>query len=460
LTKTSDIVILGGGPGGYVGALAAAVRGASVTLIERDRVGGTCLHRGCIPTKTLLATAHLAMSMSKSEVFAVKHKGFEIDFGALMKRKNDVVSRLEKGILALLKKRKIELVSGQGKVVAPDTVEVESNGKTERITASKGLIIATGSKPAMPSAIPFDGENIITSDEALSLARPPASLCIIGAGAIGFEMAELFHAFGTEVTLVEALNGVLPTLDVDISKEAARLLKRRKIIAHTGTTAETFDAGPKKVRVELGNGKTVEAEKVLVVIGRKPNTEDIEIDPPGLLQQNGFVAADSTGKTGVEKLFAAGDVTGQLMLAHFASAQCSAAVVAALGEEAHLDKNAVPGVVYTKPEIASVGLTEDAAKEAGHKVKSARFDVRALGRAQAEDELIGFVKIIGDEESGRVLGMHIMAHGAGELIHEGAIAITKKLKVSDLAETVHAHPGFSESIEEAAHLWMGLPRHA
>ncbi|MHC4662546.1 MAG: dihydrolipoyl dehydrogenase [Planctomycetota bacterium] len=460
MTEKSDIVILGAGPAGYIGALSAAALGASVTLVEKDRVGGTCLHRGCIPTKTLLATAHLAIKLSKSETYAIKLRDFEVDFGALMKRKNDVVSRLEKGILALLNKRKINLLNGTGKVVAPNRIEVKSDSGTTSVEAGKGLIIATGSKPAILPGVPFDGDKIITSNEALSLQRPPKSICIVGAGVIGFEMAELFWALGTEVTLVEALPGILPLLDTDIGKEAARLLKRRKIAAHTGTTAEAFDTSGSTVKVALANGKVVESEKVLLVTGRKPNTENIGIKEKGLFGPAGFMAVDEVGRTCIEKLYAVGDVAGRLMLAHFASAQCVAAVKDTLGEESKLDPNAVPGVVYSKPEIASVGLTEKQAAETGLAYKTARFDNRSLGRAQAEDELIGFAKIIGEERSGRILGMHIMAHGAGEMIHEAAFAIRMKLTVADLAETVHAHPSFSESIEEAAHLWLNHPRHA
>jgi dihydrolipoamide dehydrogenase len=273
-------------------------------------------------------------------------------------------------------------------------------------------------------------------------------------------MAELFHALGATVTLVEALPSILPVLDGDISKEAARLLNRRKITAHTGTTAAKFEIEKNVVHVGLANGKTVEAEKVLVVIGRRPCTSDIKIVIPNFYLESGCVAVDETGRTGAEKLFAIGDVTGRMMLAHFASAQCAAAVREALGEEPEFNADAVPAVVDTRPEIASVGMTEAQARETGRPIKTARFDVRALGRAQAEDEIIGFVKIIGDEGSGRVLGMHIMAHGAGEIIHEGALAIRKRMSVKDLAETVHAHPSFSEAIEEAAHLWLGRPRHA
>lgn len=446
------IAILGAGPGGYVAAIKAAQLGADVTVSEESEVGGTCLNRGCIPTKTLIASAELLHKIKTAKSFGLELNGTIIpDIQKIVERKNKVVSTQVKGIRGLFKSWGVNIIEGRGVIVDPGKIRVTLKDGTTREVEADRIIIATGSKPARIPAFPFDGKRIISSDHAINPKSVPKRLLIIGAGVIGCEFAFIYNEFGAEVTIVEMMSNAVSTEDEEISQTLERELKKNKIKLMTDTSVEKVDVNENSVTVTLSDGKSVEVEQVLVSIGRAVNTKDIGLEAIGVeTGPGGEIIVDSRMQTNVEGVYAIGDVIGGTMLAHLASREGIVAVENAMGGNSEVNYNVVPAAIFTSPEIGSVGIREKQAVEKGLKYKVGRFQFRGLGKAHAMGEITGLIKIIADEETDKILGAHIIGAHASDMIHEVAVAMEKGLTTKDIANTIHAHPTLSEGIMEAA----------
>lgn len=446
------ITILGAGPGGYVAAIKAAQLGAEVTIIEESEVGGTCLNWGCIPTKTLIASAELLHKMKKAESFGLELDGtVSPDIEKIVERKNKVVSTQVKGIRGLFKSWGVNIIEGRGVIVDPKKIKVTlKDGVTEEVETDR-IIIATGSKPAQIPVFPFDGKRIISSDHAINPESVPKSLLIIGAGVIGCEFAFIYKEFGAEVTMVEMMPNAVSTEDEEISQTLERELKKNKIKLMTGTSVEKVDLNENSVTVTLSDGKSVEVEQVLVSIGRAVNTKEIGLEAIGVeTGQMGEIIVDSKMQTNVEGVYAIGDVIGGIMLAHLASKEGVVAVENAMGGSSKVNYDVVPAAIFTSPEIGSVGIREKQAVEKGLKYKVGRFQFRGLAKSHAMGEIAGLFKIIADEETDKILGAHIIGAHASDMIHEVALAMEKGLTTKDIAHTIHAHPTLAEGVMEAA----------
>jgi len=447
-----QITVIGAGPGGYVAAIKAAQLGASVMVIEDAEVGGTCLNRGCIPTKALVASAEALEKVRNIHDFGIELNGdISPNIQKILERKNRVVGIQVKGIRGLFKSWDIKVFEGRGFIVSPKKIKVTlKEGGIEQIETDK-IIIATGSRPAQIPTFPFDGERILSSDDALNPNNIPKSLLIIGAGVIGCEFAFIYREFGSEVTMVEMMPRAISTEDEEISAILEKELKKKKIRLMTDVKVEKVEMKENSVQASLLNGKTIEAEKVLVSIGRAMNSKDIGLENIGVKTgQKGEIIVNKRMETNVEGVYAVGDVTGGIMLAHVASRGGIVAAENALGGNAIINYDVVPSAIFTSPEIASVGLREREALEKGYKIKIGRFQFRALGKAHAMGEISGLVKIIVDAESDRILGTHIIGPHASDLIHEAALAINNRLTAKDIAHVIHAHPTLSEAVMEAA----------
>lgn len=443
------IVIIGGGVAGYPAAIRASRMGAEVTLIEKDALGGTCLNWGCIPTKALLQAANVVRTLKTAEVFGIRCHGYEVDFGAVMNRKNAVVTRLTRGVGALLKAGKIKVVQGTASFMDSNTLRIAETGD---IIRADRILIATGSKPGRIPAEGIDGPDVMDSKQVLSMASLPKSVVVIGGGVIGVEFAHFLAAMGTSVTILELMPGLLPGVD----RELASLLEKRTImsgievitgatvkdITHTGTeNIVTYTVGDKTA--------TATADKIILTVGRKPDFSLLDVDRVGIRHENGAVVVDEHMKTNIPGIYAAGDVVGGVMLAHLASAEGECAVRNALGQASEMSYGAVPSCIYTSPEVASVGLTEEQARQT-HDIRVGRFPFRANGKAVVLNDLEGMVKIISDRTSGKVLGVHIIGPHATDLIAEAVLGIHKKMTAGDFAHTIHPHPTLTEAIMEAA----------
>ena len=453
-----DLVIIGSGPGGYVAAIRASQLGADVAVVEARELGGVCLNRGCIPTKAILESARVLESLKRAEKLGVRTSDVEVDYAAVVARKDAVTVRLRKGVAGLFKNANVEVIRGRGRLIDVNTVEVTGEDGTSRV-AGTTVMIATGSEPASVGVFPMDHPRVITSDEALALTELPESVLIVGGGYIGCEFASMWAEFGSKVTLVEMLPTLLPVADADVSKEMLRALKRRRAKVHVATKIEKLHATDDKVTAELSDGKTVEAALALVAVGRKLNSDLDGLAELGVETDGAAIAVDAFGRTNVEGIRAIGDVTGKWLLAHVASEQGVCAVEHLLGAEAQpLDEHAVPSCVFTMPEIASVGLTEAAARETLDDVTVGRFDLAALGKAQASGDTTGFVKIVGDA-GGTVVGVHMVGHEVTSMIAEAALAVRKRMNVDDVIHTIHAHPTMPEAFHEAALDLLGRAIH-
>ena len=453
----NKIIILGGGPAGYVAAIRAAQLGGEVTVVEKESLGGTCLNRGCIPTKALLASVEVLSSCRDGEKFGLKTGNVSPDFPAMLSRKDKIVEQLVKGIEFLFKNRKIKLLKGEGKFLEPKVIEVTGeDSPKERLEGDK-VIIATGSEPAKPSLFSFDGEKIITSTEALLLERIPERLLIVGAGAIGVEFASIFSELGTKVTVVEMLPQLLPLEDEEIGQVLEKEFRKKGIKVHTGTKIEKVESSGPAVKSSLSSGESIETEKVLVAVGRKLNSEGLE--KIGLKIEKGRVLVNERMETNIPQLYAAGDVAGGVLLAHKASAEGIVAAENALGEDSAMDYKAIPSCIYSHPEVASVGLDEKEARAKSGEIKVGKFPFRALGKALALGRSEGLVKIVADASGDEILGVHIIGPQATDLIAEAALAMKMEATVEDLARTIHAHPTLSEAMMEAAHALQGRAIH-
>ena len=447
------LIVLGAGPGGYVAAIKAAQLGAKVTIIEDTEVGGTCLNRGCIPTKALIASAEAIDKINRAEEYGIEIKGeVSCNLSKIIERKNKVVAIQVKGIRSLLKSWGIELLEGRGKIKDVNKVEVALKDGSNRTAEGDNIIIATGSRPARLPIFPFDGKNVITSDEALNITEIPKSVLIVGAGVIGCEFAFILKELGAEVTIVEMLSHAVATEDEEISEILERELKKRKIKLILNTKIEKIEKNSEgDLTAKLSDGKEIKTEKVLVSIGRALNTENIGLEELGIKKgKKGEIEVNSRMETNVSGIYAIGDVVGGIMLAHVASTEGIVAAENIMGHSREMDYNIVPAGIFTMPEIGSVGLREKQAKDKGIDIKVGRFQFRGLGKAHAMGEIAGMAKIIADAKTDKVLGLHIIGAHAADLVHEGAVAMKLGATAKDIGNTIHAHPTLSEAIMEAS----------
>jgi len=450
-----DVTIIGGGPGGYVAAIRAAQLGGKVALVEETEVGGTCLNRGCIPTKALLASSELLAKIRESEEFGIRVDRVSFDVSKIFARKRACVERLVKGVEFILQKRNVDLIRGRGKILSPNSVEVSKDDQRKLIETSN-IIIATGSEPALIPVFNIDRRNVITSDEALELEHLPKTLLIVGSGAIGSEFAGFFNALGTDVIVVEMLPQMLPTEDSEIGRRLQLEFKKRKIKVITGDRIEKVEIKEeKKVVSTLSSGKSYETEMVLVAIGRSLNSKDIGLEEVGVKTERGRILVDDRMQTNVKGIYAIGDVIGGVMLAHVASREGIVAVQNCMGRHSRVDYRAVPACIFTQPEVASIGLREaselgKAAKDEGYEIRVGKFPFSASGKAVCMGEPTGLVKVIADSRTGEVLGVHIIGPHATDLIGEVALAMQGGIRIDQIANTIHAHPTLGESIMEAS----------
>lgn len=446
-----DVVLIGGGPGGYVAAIRAAQLGLKTALVEREALGGVCLNWGCIPTKALLRSAEVVRLCQQGKEFGITGENWRVDYGAAVDRSRKVVERLTKGVAALLRKNQVEVLAGEGALCGAHEVEVRPDGK--RLTARQ-IILATGARPRSLPGLEVDGEQVLTSKEALTLREVPESLVIIGAGAVGVEFADLFQTFGSQVTLVEMLPAILPQADEEISQELTAAFRRRRIKIQTGARVEAVEKEAGQVKLTLASeegSSELAAEKVLVAIGVAANTEGLGLEELGVALDRGFVVVDAHQATNIPGLYAIGDVTGPPLLAHVASEQGILAVETIAGREAEpwSDEN-VPYATYCHPQVASVGLTEAQARARGYEVRVGKFPFRGCGKALALGDYGGFVKLVADAASGQLLGAHLIGPEVTELLPGLCLARKLKAPIEEVARLIHAHPTLSESVMEAA----------
>ncbi|GKZ03814.1 dihydrolipoyl dehydrogenase [Paraclostridium bifermentans] len=455
------VAVIGGGPGGYVAAIKAAMLGAEVTVIEKRKVGGTCLNVGCIPTKALLASSSLISSIKEAKDFGIHINGeVESNFNDIMNRKNKVVSQLISGIEFLFEKRGIKLVNGFGKLVDTNKIEVNKEDGSKELVEADKIILANGSQPVILPMFPYDGDKIITSDEALNLKDVPKSLLIVGGGVIGCEFGQFFRALGTEVTIVEMFDQLLPLEDKDVAKQLQRQFKKDKIKVMTGVKIEKCEIVDNEVVATLSNGKEVKAEKALLSIGRKPYLDNSGIEDIGIELERGKVIVNENLETNVKGIYAIGDIINTPFLAHVASKEgLVAAQNAVCGNSKTVNYAAVPRCVYTEPEVAGVGKTEKELQENGIEYNTGQFDFRALGKAQAIGHFQGFIKILADKND-KIIGASIVGPHATDLLTELSLAVHLGLTVEEVGDVIHAHPTLSEGIMEALHDVHGECVHA
>ncbi|MDQ3509390.1 MAG: dihydrolipoyl dehydrogenase [Actinomycetota bacterium] len=488
MAEQFDLVVIGGGNGGYIPAIRASQLGMSVAIIEKregGHLGGTCLNLGCIPTKALLQTAHMLHDARNGEEFGVKTGGVEFDYPAAAKRREKVVGQLRQGVQGLMKKNKVTVYNGTGSFVEPKKIKVEPNDGSETVELeAKNVLISTGSAVSTLPGLEFDGDRVISSDDIVTENDEyPESVIILGSGAVGVEFASMCDDFGTDVTVVELLDRIVPSEDPEISAELAKAFDKRGIRCLTGVKADpdTLEKTDSGVKIKVsdagggekeeaegeggsyggedipageadGDGETLEAETLLVAVGRKTVTEDLNLDVTNVeLTEKGVIEVDEFYRTGEDGVYAAGDVVGGYWLAHAAGHEGIVAVEHMAGEEPMpLDQNLVPRVTFCRPEVASFGLTQEQAEDEGYEVRVGKFPFRAIGKALIEGEPDGFVKVVADEETDLILGMHAIGPKVTDLIAEGVFAKMVEGTPEEIGMTVHAHPSLAEVMAEAA----------
>ena len=455
MSENFDICVIGAGPGGYVSAIRAAHNGAKVAIVEKEYMGGTCLNWGCIPTKTLIASSEVLSKAKKASDFGIKITGDIIpDWPAMLGRKDAVVEKLRGGISGLLKNAGVSAFSGKASFIDRKSISIESNdGKKEKVAAEK-FIISSGSEPAMPGFIP-KSKRIITSTELLSITEIPGSLLVLGGGVIGCEFACLFAELGTKVTVVEMMPNILPLQDKELSRILSREMKAHGIDIFTGVPLEKIVADTKSVTGTVGD-KTISADYLLVSIGRVPVSKSLDLKAAGVVvNEKGWIPVDSKCRTNIPNIYAIGDVTGRVQLAHFASAMGFCAADNACGIRNEINDELVPGCIFTCPEIGTVGLSEEQCKEKNIQYNVGKFPFAALGKAMAINETSGFCKIISSVETDQVLGVHIVGPHATDLISEAVTAMSLEITAKALGKAIHAHPTLGEAMMEAAHAVHG-----
>jgi dihydrolipoamide dehydrogenase len=463
MTGRYDLVVIGSGPGGYVGAIRAAQLGMKVAIVERDRLGGVCLNWGCIPTKALLRNAEIVALLRRGDEFGFSFDNLRLDFSVAVKRSEQAARKLSKGVEYLMKKNKIAVVPGEGKLAGRDHIQVTKNGTVTELQGEQ-ILLATGSRPREVPGVPIDGRRVITSTEALSLLQVPRSLLIIGAGAVGVEFADVYHAYGSEVTLIEMLPRLLPVEDAEISSFLERVFARRGLKIRTGTKVEAVRVEGEQVKVLVsheGKQETLTGDVVLVAIGRVPNSEGLGLDALGVKRdRGGFIEVNDRLETSVPGIYAIGDVIGGPLLAHKAMAEAIIAVEGMAGQGVRrLDPLKIPNCTYCSPQVASVGLTEEQAKEKERQVKVGRFSFQASGKAVALGDTEGFAKVVADAEYGEILGLHIIGPEATEMIAEATMARTLEATLEEVHRSIHAHPTLAETVAEACLAALGRPIH-
>ena len=450
-----DIVIIGGGPGGYVAAIRAAQLGASVCVIEKEKVGGTCLNKGCIPTKTLYRNAEILENLKSIERFGIDVDHYEINPLQMQKRKQEVVDQLVGGIIKLLKANKVELIYGTAVLKDKNSICVTSEQGVNLEINTKNIIIATGSRPSIPPIPGTELKGIFTSEEMLNFKTIPKSLAIVGGGVIGMEFASIFNSLGSKVTVLEFLPNILAQVDKDLTKRLTPSLKNKGINIHTSTKVTKIEKMGEDFMI-FAEGKKgeikIRAENVLIAVGRTPNTEALNLEEVGITFDKKGIHVDKDMKTNINGIYAIGDVNGKLMLAHEASYQGVSVVEKILNINDSVSAGIVPNCIFIFPEIASVGLTEEEAKQKEISYKTSKFMFGANGKALALGEPEGMVKVLCNEKE-EIIGVHIMGPHASDLIHEAALAITNSMKIEEIKKTIHAHPTLSEAFFEAV---MGL----
>jgi dihydrolipoamide dehydrogenase len=460
-----DLIVIGGGPAGYAGAIRAGQLGKKVVCIEQERAGGTCLNWGCIPTKALLKSAELYRTLRKADAFGLSVGEVGFDFAKVMERSRGVAGQMAKGIEFLFRKNKVDYLVGRAQVAAPGMVEVTEGEHKGRFLRARQILIATGCKPRRLPDVPVDGERVMTSREALvPRARPPASLVIIGAGAIGVEFAYFYSAFGTKVTLVELLPQLVPVEDEEVGRGLQRAFEKSGITVHVGTKVEGIAVEKDQVTMKLvpaagGAASTIAAESLLVAVGVVPNLEGAVSSKVRIELDRGYVKVDDRYETNVKGIYAAGDIIGPPWLAHVATFEAIQAVNAMFGHAHQGRVKVFPGCTYCQPQIASTGLTEKACKEKGLAYKVGKFPFAASGKAVAAGDAEGFVKVITDAATGEILGAHILGNEAPELIAEYVLAMNLEGTVEEIHHSIHAHPTLSEALAEAAAATSGEAIH-
>ena len=446
--KKYDLIIIGGGPGGYVAAIRAAQLNKKVALVESEHLGGICLNWGGIPTKSLLKNAEVLELVKDSKKYGIDITDYSVNWEKVIKRSRDIANRMGKGIQFLMKKNKIDVINGFGKILDKNTVEILKESSNEKIKTDF-IIISTGASPNYFPGMEPDGQNIITYKDALVIDKVPKNIVIIGAGAIGVEFAYFFNTFGSNVTIVEAQPNILPNEDTDVSKELERIFKSKKINILTDTKVKNITKGKKGVSVFLEDSE-IKCDKVLVAVGVKANSSNIGLKSNNIKTNKGWISTNNYMQTNIENIFAIGDVAGAPWLAHVASAEAITSVEYMFNKNPDPMKyDNIPGCTYCHPEVASVGLTERQAIDKGFKIKVGKFPLRALGKAVAIGQTDGFVKIIFDEKYGELLGCHIIGANATDLISEISLARDLETTYNEILKSIHPHPTLSEAIMEA-----------
>ncbi|MGD2251660.1 MAG: dihydrolipoyl dehydrogenase [Anaerolineales bacterium] len=460
-----DVVVIGAGPGGYVCAIRAAQLGKKVAIVEREALGGVCLNVGCIPSKALLKNAEVAHILrERGKEFGFEVEGLKLDFAAAVRRSRQVSNRLVKGVGFLMKKNNIEVHTGTARLAGAHAVSVAGDDGSETELTATDIVIATGASAALIPGVQADGRRVLTFWEAILQEQLPVSVVIVGGGPIGLEFATIWNSYGAEVTVVEMLPRIAPTEDVEISEELAKAFSKRGIKILTGTRVEGVETLKTKVKVKVSgdNGEQIlEAKQALIAVGFRPNTQDLGLEVAGVaLDGGGFIKIDDRMATNVQGIWAIGDVTGKLMLAHVASAMgIVCAENLAQAETVKLDYEMMPRAIYSQPQAASFGLTEDQAKERGLEFKVGRFPFRASGKALAIGDYAGWVKLVVDSRYGEILGGHMVGPEVTELLPELTLARMMELTPAEIARNVHAHPTLSEVLMEAAHAAEGHAIH-
>ena len=465
MTQVYDVVFIGGGPGGYVAAVRASQLGLKTAVVEKAKLGGTCLHAGCIPTKALLRSAEIYTNTKNAEEFGIIAPEVGVDFSKVQARKEATTDRLFKGVEHLMKKGNIDVYDGFGSLLKADAVTVKLNDGEEVLLNAKNVIIATGSRPRTLPGLEADGQYVMTSDEALQMKEIPESIIIVGGGVIGMEWASLLSDFGSKVTVLEYADRILPTEDKEVSKEMQRLMKKKgiKIVTSAKVLPETIEKGDGvSIKAELkGKEASYSADKVLVSVGRQPLVEGIGLENTAVELNRGFIVTNEYYLTNEPNVYAIGDVIGGLQLAHVASHEGLIAVEHIAGKNpTPLDPNLVSKCVYTSPEVASVGLTEDQAIEKGYEVKVGKFPFRAIGKALVLGESDGFVKFVADAKTNKLIGAHMVGPSVTDMITEAALAQVLEATSMDVANMIHPHPSLNEAIGEAALAVEGIALHA
>ena len=464
--KQFDVVVIGGGPGGYVAAIRASQLGLKVACVEAEKLGGVCLNIGCIPTKSLLTSALLVNQVKEASQHGINTGEVTVDLGPAQERSRKVADQLNRGVGMLFKKNKVTHIEGWGRLTGEKgVVEVDRDGEKETVRGDH-LIVATGSRPRSLPFLEIDGEKVWSSDDALFAKEAPGTLAIVGAGAIGMEFADIFEAYGSEVTIIEALDRLLPVEDADISAQIQKAYKKRGMTIHTGARIQSAESTDEGVVLTFedskGEEQTLTVDRVLSAVGRVPNTEDVGLDAAGvtLTEKGDFIKVDEWMRTNVEGVYAVGDCAGGALLAHKASHEGIACVEKIAGE-AHgpLDYGNIPNCTYCHPEVASVGLTEEQAKEAGYDIQVGKFPWVGNGRALAHGDADGFIKVIRDKEYSEILGAHIIGPHATELIGEFVVGRHLETTAEEMDKAIHPHPTLSEAIAEAALASLGRPIH-